>query len=572
MASQVPPVKGVAFDLYFHMFKNDGTVIANPGGLAGRVANATDSAGAATDNAPSCIDTTGGCCKLILSIAEMDSDWCEVKVTSTDTGAVPFTCTIYTTGHTDDDTYTAISGIGTAGGAAVNTDCATDNYGGGISGVTSATTKVGTQTGGFANTTALDATYSVMAHATQVVDIVYQFLTGGGTTPVACVWTGVLNPNNDTVNVWAWKHTAVAGWEKMGVINGQNSTTANIVKNIPLYPRHVGTSAAELGKVYIRLESSAAYNHSLKTDQIYVTYAITSRSIGYADGAVWVKATGTAGTELYVNGTADNPCPWANALTIAASLGITRFRIKNGELITLDATATNLTLIGKLWALNLAGQVTDECYFEGASVYGTCSSSATKTPFFKDCKLADIAAMSTNAGYFVSCMVVGSITLSEAGNYTFDHCIDGTPGGSTNPILIFTSGAILAGLRSWSGGLQLNTLTSDSTVAIEGAGRLVIHTDCHHGGTIIVRGPISITDNSTTGGGTPTLGFEANGGLLTQSERLSSTDLIEDILRNKLTVDNSTGAGTLYADNSTTALLTNSITDNSTLTVRTRLA
>jgi hypothetical protein len=80
---------------------------------------------------------------------------------------------------------------------------------------------------------------------------------------------------------------------------------------------------------------------------------------------------------------------------------------------------------------------------------------------------------------------------------------------------------------------------------------------------------IYITDN--TAGTVPfTCTIYTSGQLLDTID--ATADLCEDILRNKLTVDNSTGAGTLYADNSTAALLTNSITDNSTLTVRTRLA
>ncbi len=48
-------------------------------------------------------------------------------------------------------------------------------------------------------------------------------------------------------------------------------------------------------------------------------------------------------------------------------------------------------------------------------------------------------------------------------------------------------------------------------------------------------------------------------------------DLIEDILRNKMTVTNATGAATLYEDDSTTPKFTCTITDDATTTTRTRL-
>ena len=95
MADQSIPIKNVAFDLYFQIFKSDGTIIANPGGLAGRTVNTTDTTGAATDNSPSVVDSTGGWCKLTLSQAEMNSDYVGVTVTSTDSDAVSFSAVIY---------------------------------------------------------------------------------------------------------------------------------------------------------------------------------------------------------------------------------------------------------------------------------------------------------------------------------------------------------------------------------------------------------------------------------------------------------------------------------------------
>jgi hypothetical protein len=52
----------------------------------------------------------------------------------------------------------------------------------------------------------------------------------------------------------------------------------------------------------------------------------------------------------------------------------------------------------------------------------------------------------------------------------------------------------------------------------------------------------------------------------------TAVDLCEDILRNKITVNDTTGAVTLYADNSTDVLLTGTVSDDSTTTTRTRLS
>jgi hypothetical protein len=170
-----------------------------------------------------------------------------------------------------------IARIGTSTGSALSTDATTDNTAGGISGVTSGTTFVGSQTGTFANTSMQDGVYHVITHSANAFDIVYQFLIGAGAAPVLCVWQGYLEGNNDVFTISVWDHVGGA-WETMATISGQSGTT-NIAHNCPLFPRFVGTSVAELGKVYIRLHTSGQTSPVLHTDQIYVSYAVTSTDI-----------------------------------------------------------------------------------------------------------------------------------------------------------------------------------------------------------------------------------------------------------------------------------------------------
>jgi hypothetical protein len=51
---------------------------------------------------------------------------------------------------------------------------------------------------------------------------------------------------------------------------------------------------------------------------------------------------------------------------------------------------------------------------------------------------------------------------------------------------------------------------------------LILHTDCHEAGTVIVRGAFSVTDNATGG-------FEHEGGTLTQTERLAMETISDAI-------------------------------------------
>jgi len=371
--------------------------------------------------------------------------------------------------------------IGTAGGAALNQDVGDDNYDGGISGVTSGTTKVGTQTNTFASTSVADGTAHIMTHAAQVVDIVYQFQAGGGTSPIAIEWLGILNPINDTLTFQVWNHVGAA-WETLGTRDGQTSTTAFTVKTIVLFARHMGTSVAELGNVYLRLVSSEAYNHITRTDQTYLTYAVTSRTVGYADGAIWVDSGGTAGSVDYVNGTADNPCPYANAKTINTSLSLNRFHVANGNTLTLDAAATNWTVFGDAWTLALGGQSMANAHFSGADVSGIGTGAGTE---LHDCTVNTVTLATTRMS---NCSIIGDLTLSATGNHQFVDCASGVAGAGAPTVDLGNAvGAQTVEFRRWSGGLTLTNIEAGDVVSVDGlsGGTLTLTVE---GGTVEVRG------------------------------------------------------------------------------------
>ena len=384
----------------------------------------------------------------------------------------------------------AVQGIGTAGGAAVNKDAATSNYGGGITGVTSGTTKVGTQTNTYTATSALDGTYHVMTQAANLVDIVYQFLTGGGTTPVNVVWTGYGTPNARTVTFQAWDHVGAA-WETIGTF--VTSGTTNTVKNLNLYSRHRGTSAAELGKVYIRLyTASTQATLVIYSDQIYVSYAVTSNTVGYADGAVWINTvTGVDGYDSYTNGTADRPVQTiACALALAVAVGLKRIRVANGSSITLGASAAGYSFIGREWTLALGGQAITSTYIEGATVSGTSSGA---NAFFYLCI---IGTCTTDTACFCNSIFNGTHTGVASASYVIKDCADGIP-GETNPVFVFAASA-LYGLRNWSGGINLNSMASTNMIVLDGRGKLILDSNCNHG-EIRLRGNWDITDNVSGG-------------------------------------------------------------------------
>lgn len=375
----------------------------------------------------------------------------------------------------------AISGIGTAGGAAINVDATTDNVGGGISGVTSGTTFAGTQSSGtFASTSNVNSVYHVItgtASGNTAMDIVYQFLTGSGTSVVQATWVGYVTGTNDTITVSAWRHDTNA-WESMTTIVGTTSSATIQTKNITLYARHRGTSTAELGKVYLRLHCTGMTTPVVGTDQLAVSYAVSSRGT-YSDGAVWLNtAASNTNTQSYVDGLPENPVSTiAAALTIATNLNLKRIRIANGSSITLAASVEARSLVGKNWSLNLGGQSISGSYFEGATVSGT--GTGALPPEFVECHIVGASAaptlppctllrcgINTTASY--------PLTAGSAGQFLLVDCFSEVAGSGT-PYFTF-SGANGVNIRRWSGGTNItldNASTALSVEVVTGGGQTI---------------------------------------------------------------------------------------------------
>jgi hypothetical protein len=371
------------------------------------------------------------------------------------------------TGYADDTAPSSraqVDGIGTAGGAAVNTDANTSNEGGGISGVTSGTTIVGTPTNTYTATSILDGTYHIMTHATNAIDIVYQFLTGGGTEPVAVVWAGYLTSANDTLTMSAWNHVGVA-WEVIGSIPGTGGTSNSVINPI-LFPRHRGTSVAEFGKVYIRLHATGQTSPVLNTDQLYVQFSVTSRTTGYDGGQIWIDTThGTPGTEDYVNGVADfKTDTLADAITLGASVGLESFNVSPESTITFAESHTDEIWKGDGWTLALGGQDVSQSHIYHCNDVSGIGTSPSGEVHVLD---SHIGATTLGASHITNCSFASSFTAGAAGDYFIENSRSGVA-GSGNPTMTFTGlgSASNINARGWLGGGTW-AFDSDCTASIE---------------------------------------------------------------------------------------------------------
>jgi len=110
MSSQWPPKKNTTYTHYFTLYKNDGTVIANPGTYTKKIS--IDGAAVADITASvSELNTTYGQLSIVLSAAEMNGDSIWFQIYDNTTGCVPETVVLNTSAYTLDEIGAAVAAI-----------------------------------------------------------------------------------------------------------------------------------------------------------------------------------------------------------------------------------------------------------------------------------------------------------------------------------------------------------------------------------------------------------------------------------------------------------------------------
>lgn len=358
-------------------------------------------------------------------------------------------------------TSAEVSNIGSGSAGAVNIEATEDNASGAIiDGVTS----VGTPTGTFANVANEDGVLLSIADVANDIDWVLGYDVGGARQGVSVSIVANLNGNNDDMTVKAYDHVG-SDWEIIGLLSGSGgSTFVSLDRN--LFAKHTGTGS-ELGKVYIRFDTDSTTPELLEIDKCVVSAVSSATSVGYALGAYWIDSAGTSGTEIGTNGTADNPCPYADALTMNASQPLDRFQIKNGNSVTLSANSDSLTLHGDAWTLALGGQSIEGLGIRGADVTGIGTATVTPPHF----NLCSIGIATIPPCHMTQCGIGdegGTFTATVgSGDYLFDNCHSEIAGAGA-PVFDFTPVTGTTGIsnRAWTGGATY-TLDSNCTLSHE---------------------------------------------------------------------------------------------------------
>jgi hypothetical protein len=238
-----------------------------------------------------------------------------------------------------------------------------------------------------------------------------------------------------------------------------------------------------------------------------LSYTITNQSVGYDGGAVWINSSsGNTNTVDFIDGVADNPVSTlAAALTIGASVGLNRYKVSTGSVITVPSEQSNIEIIGFNYHLDAAGFALNDSTLDGAIITSTVAASTGELTFWR-CLFGDCSIPASNQLY---CAYGGTMTLSETGRYLFNDSFSAVAGG-TAPI--FDCGGVgnqQLNFRHASMGIELQNFgaTGTDTASIEGHGQLIIASNCDTGGTIYIRGHFKITDNAS---GKVTLVVDAN--------------------------------------------------------------
>lgn len=326
------------------------------------------------------------------------------------------------------------------------------------------TLTTGSEVGDEDRTLALDGVKHELSDAAGTLDAIYKFDIGGSAAPVSVTLTGNFNSNNDTFSIFG--NTGTDGtpvWVQIGVITGVNSG-ANTVHTFNMFNNMIVTDVA--GEVQVRVQATGLSSSSFDVDQVFVSKSDTSRSVGYANGAIWLNTLASnTSTESFVDGVADNPVSTiAAAKTLSTNLGLGDFHILNGSSVALSETSDNESYFGDNYDLDLGGQSCDGIHVVGASVTGTGTAATGEMHFDGSSFLTTTSVQGFHADF---CRFAGTVTFSLAGNQQIHNSYSGVA-GSGAPTFAFAAAALSAEFRNWAGSISFTGLTSDDTLTVGG--------------------------------------------------------------------------------------------------------
>jgi hypothetical protein len=216
----------------------------------------------------------------------------------------------------------------------------------------------------------------------------------------------------------------------------------------------------------------------------------------YEGGAIWIDTVnGTAGTVSYENGTVENPVDTlADALTIAAAVGLKHLHIANGSTITLTSTLDTYEIEGDEYGIILNGQSINGTSIHSAHKVGTgISGTFSGNPHILHSMVDDLGITGPNAriGW---CPIMGPVTSNGTGTWVLHGCW-----GQAGAVFDFGAGAgQTAYILDWVGGpIEIKNMAAGDTLYVEGrSGSLTLAASCT-AGTVVIAGEVALNNSGS---------------------------------------------------------------------------
>jgi hypothetical protein len=372
----------------------------------------------------------------------------------------------------------------------------------------------GTEVGTFALTDAFDGNYHIV-NLDGTIDFWYEFDLGPNGIPLQVIWEGYALGINKlfTIKAWDWVSST---WKGVGP-DIVGTVLATTLQSAPfaLLGSQVGTNG-DVGLV--RWQVTSPDGTAFATDRIRCTRSIAGSVVGYQNSAVWINGNEpNTNTVPDVDGVGDNPnSTMASALAVAGLKGLSRFEVINGTDLLFEQDMTGFEFRGRNYNIDFNGENADRLYVRGATVDGVLTSSGPLG--FRGCRLAD--GVSIPSAGFGDCVLPGELTLTGA-FYMFAECKSAVAGLDAPSLVYADAGPQCVNWRNGSGGVEVKGMEAGDIMSLEGRGQLIINADCA-GGTIVIRGLFTVTDNVDGG-------FVNAGGVISDNARYDTGQITASV-------------------------------------------
>ena len=347
------------------------------------------------------------------------------------------------------------------------------------------------------DTIARDGNYYQIAPVGGVIDMEIEFTIGSDGVPTQNVLFGRLGGLGGTMEVQAYNYE-VGSFQTLDTIPG-TLVPLDLTNITPLFAQNVG-SGADAGQVRIRLFGTGLGGANIFINQFYTSFSVVNRSIGYADGAIWIDTTsGNTGTVPFIDGVADKPVgSWADALALSSQINLRRFNARAGDVLTLTSNMGGSIIEGEDFLLDLAGFEAPALVQRGAV---TGAESGTAEAYYYQCSIgidsgvgANVPMTATSKSAFKECGIA-SIVLSSItdGEYTFADCFQAKVNNADPYASIDfdaaagTPRAVL--MTNWQGQLLVDNMRTGDELEVHGNGIVLFGPGCT-GGTASMNGAV----------------------------------------------------------------------------------